>query len=207
MGTPSKFNKNTLAYGDCTTPRIIPIANELGLTVVVETPDEGQPGRRGKQGLPGEKGADGLSAYEVAVENGFVGTEEEWLLSLVGAPGSAENNEFIAGSSLGGHRMVYQQGDGKVAYATNLDADTAESVLGITRGAVSVGDVVSIALDGQEITEPSWTWIPSTPLFIGSNGLLTQTPPNPSSVAFVMVVGYAATPTTVRVRIEPPIYC
>ena len=30
----------------------------------------------------GEKGDDGISAYEVAVENGFVGTESEWLESL-----------------------------------------------------------------------------------------------------------------------------
>lgn len=32
-------------------------------------------------------GAAGASAYEVAVENGFVGTEEQWLLSLVGPTG------------------------------------------------------------------------------------------------------------------------
>lgn len=32
-------------------------------------------------------GADGESAYQIAVRNGFVGTEEEWLLSLVGADG------------------------------------------------------------------------------------------------------------------------
>lgn len=31
----------------------------------------------------------GLSAYEIAVEHGFVGTEEEWLDSLKGAPGKA----------------------------------------------------------------------------------------------------------------------
>ena len=31
------------------------------------------------------QGTDGASAYEVAVANGFVGTEPEWLLSLVGA--------------------------------------------------------------------------------------------------------------------------
>lgn len=30
-------------------------------------------------------GADGASAYEIAVANGFVGTEQEWLDSLVGA--------------------------------------------------------------------------------------------------------------------------
>lgn len=33
-------------------------------------------------------GADGASAYELAVENGFVGTVQEWLASLVGADGA-----------------------------------------------------------------------------------------------------------------------
>lgn len=34
----------------------------------------------------------GLSAYEVAVANGFVGTEQQWLASLVGAQGPAGQN-------------------------------------------------------------------------------------------------------------------
>lgn len=34
-----------------------------------------------------EEGIDGKSAYEVAVDNGFTGTEEEWLLSLQGEKG------------------------------------------------------------------------------------------------------------------------
>jgi len=33
---------------------------------------------------PGIPGQDGASAYQIAVANGFVGTEEEWLASLVG---------------------------------------------------------------------------------------------------------------------------
>lgn len=32
-------------------------------------------------------GKDGLSAYEIAVKNGFVGTEQEWISSLTGSPG------------------------------------------------------------------------------------------------------------------------
>ena len=32
-------------------------------------------------------GKDGLSAYEIAVKNGFVGTVSEWLKSLKGADG------------------------------------------------------------------------------------------------------------------------
>lgn len=33
-------------------------------------------------------GADGLSAYEIAVDNGFAGSETEWLASLVGPAGA-----------------------------------------------------------------------------------------------------------------------
>ena len=41
----------------------------------------------GKDGEQGETGADGKSAYQIAVDNGFTGTEEEWLTSLKGEPG------------------------------------------------------------------------------------------------------------------------
>jgi len=41
----------------------------------------------GGTGQQGERGEDGLSAYEIAVVNGFVGTETEWLESLRGADG------------------------------------------------------------------------------------------------------------------------
>jgi len=38
-------------------------------------------------GLKGEKGDDGLSAYQVAVINGYQGSQTEWLVSLVGQTG------------------------------------------------------------------------------------------------------------------------
>jgi hypothetical protein len=40
------------------------------------------------EGGGGGSGADGASAYEVAVANGFVGTEAAWLASLVGPAGA-----------------------------------------------------------------------------------------------------------------------
>src|SRR5690606_27273558 len=46
--------------------------------------DDGLPGADGIDGLPGSDGTPGLSAYEVALENGFSGTEQEWLQSLIG---------------------------------------------------------------------------------------------------------------------------
>jgi hypothetical protein len=49
--------------------------------------DVGPEGPVGPQGIQGEVGPDGLTAYEVAVANGFVGTEDAWLESLVGPQG------------------------------------------------------------------------------------------------------------------------
>ena len=51
----------------------------------------GSDGRDGIDGQPGKDGADGIngkSAFEIAVENGFVGTEAEWLESLKGKDGA-----------------------------------------------------------------------------------------------------------------------
>ena len=70
---------------------------ELGLTGAKG--DKGSNGLNGKDGLPGAKGADGLpgkngvdgkdgkSAYQIAVAQGFAGSEAAWLLSLKGEKG------------------------------------------------------------------------------------------------------------------------
>lgn len=55
--------------------------------------DKGDTGPIGPQGIQGPKGdigprgTSGLSAYDVAVQNGFSGTEAQWLLSIKGATG------------------------------------------------------------------------------------------------------------------------
>lgn len=41
-------------------------------------------GKAGKDGINGRDGRDGDDAYRVAVRNGFIGTEQEWLASLQG---------------------------------------------------------------------------------------------------------------------------
>lgn len=53
-------------------------------------------------GQNGENGTDGKSAYQIAVENGFVGTVEEWLESLNGKPGSNATLEAGDGISING---------------------------------------------------------------------------------------------------------
>lgn len=55
---------------------------------------DGQPGRDGTDGVPGQPGAastvpgpQGKSAYQVALDAGFVGSESQWLASLKGQKG------------------------------------------------------------------------------------------------------------------------
>lgn len=46
------------------------------------TGPQGQQGQQGEPGNNGNNGSAGKSAYEIAVENGFVGTEAQWIESL-----------------------------------------------------------------------------------------------------------------------------
>lgn len=52
----------------------------------------GKDGRDGSDGAPGKDGVPGKSAYELAVANGYDGTEPEWLASLKGADGAPGRN-------------------------------------------------------------------------------------------------------------------
>ena len=64
---------------------------------------DGKDGAGGKNGIDGVNGKDGvdgkdgLSAYEIAVQNGFVGTESEWLSSLKGKDGADGTSPEISG--------------------------------------------------------------------------------------------------------------
>ncbi|MGN1298078.1 MAG: hypothetical protein ACI4VH_06680 [Clostridia bacterium] len=59
-------------------------------------------------------GTNGKSAYEIAVENGFTGTEEEWLASLKGQDGASGKDGINGTNGIDGE-------DGKSAYQIWLD--------------------------------------------------------------------------------------
>jgi hypothetical protein len=64
--------------------------------------DTGAAGATGAKGDKGDQGFTGLSAYQVAQEDGFSGTEQEWLDSLIGADGD-EGAAGADGSSTSYH--------------------------------------------------------------------------------------------------------
>lgn len=134
----------------------------------------------GKQGLPGPQGPIG--------------------------PAGGTTIEKMAAMPLGGHRIVRSTGVNMADYADNRYPEQGDDILGLTLSAASSGSMVAIA-NGNEVTEPSWNWIPQQPIFLGENGTITQTPPDPDgTAAFIVEVGFAQSPTTMMVRIGTSIY-
>lgn len=104
-----------------------------------ERGERGETGATGEPGAPGSDGRDGSSAYQVAVENGFEGTEEEWLESLQGQDGE-DGQDGVGGNgsrvAAGRNIEVQDNEDGTqtVAVADNIAlSDEGSLEVGATR--------------------------------------------------------------------------
>ena len=103
---------------------------------------------------------------------------------------------LAAGETLGGHKAAkFNNG---VFLASAADAG---DVLGITTGAANAGEPVTVQTNGR-MDEPSWSWAPFAPIFLGANGALTA---DPSGGAYLHRLGIALSPTAILIRIEPPV--
>jgi len=107
------------------------------VTAVEQTPGSGS-------GIPGPRGADGLSAYEVALTNGFQGNESDWLASLKGESGAQgpAGNDGLDGTAGTGSGSVAKAGK-NVEVTTNADGSqtvaVSDNVQLSDAGSVSVG--------------------------------------------------------------------
>lgn len=92
--------------------------------------------------LPGKQGADGKSAYDVAVTNGFEGTVEEWLESLKGEKG--EPGDSSSGGS--DRHFVFEQTQASDTWEITHNLNKYPSVsVADSAGSVVVGDVEYIS--------------------------------------------------------------
>lgn len=120
--------------------------------------------------------------------------------------GSPSRIEFTAPAAvaLSGHRVVTPLPNGTVGYASNNDAEHVAAPLWLTTGAAAPGANVGLLAYGS-IEEPSWTWTPGDPIYLGVNGQLTQTPPQSPAALFVGAVGAATGPTTAFIDRQPSV--
>ncbi len=141
----------------------------------------------GGPGTAGEKGDDGdpgESAYEVALSNGFVGTEEDWLASLIGATGpqgpqGPAGNDGATGPE-GPQGPTGPTGATGAAGATgpqgpagNDGADGADGVNGANGQGVPVGGTAGQVLEKIDGTDYNTQW--TTPSGGGGGGTTIQT--------------------------------
>lgn len=100
-----------------------------------------------------------------------------------------------AAVDLSGHRVVTPRSDGTVEYATNLEPADATAPIWLTLGAALAGEPVSVVAFG-EVVEPSWNWTSGLPIFLGADGVLTQTPPTAPAVFILQLAASTGTPSS-----------
>lgn len=104
---------------------------------------------------------------------------------------------ITAAENLGGHRIVTVEG----FYASKDTATDKNKVLGMTTGAVSIGSEATVQVSGF-IEESSWNWDVDLPVFLSTNGQLTQ---SAITSGFSLIVGKPRTATNMFISISEPI--
>lgn len=109
-------------------------------------------GSTGPSGQTGPQGAEGISPFEIAVENGFIGTYDEWINSLQGPTGSAPSMGSIVPFSSTSTESFYELDQGSLMQSLfflgfmgfNLDMQIED------------GNIQTISLDEEDSFIPTF---------------------------------------------------
>lgn len=112
------------------------------------------------KGEKGDAGADGKSAYEVAVANGYSGTQAQWLASLKGADGAPGKDGSNGKDGQTWQPYIADDKRWHIRLINNVDMPTIV-------GVITQGDANDLTMDDSYRIDGTVTNIPST------SGLLT----------------------------------
>jgi hypothetical protein len=113
---------------------------------------------------------------------------------IQGPAGVSGIDMITTAEAVGGHRAI-------TAAGLHATPETLDLVIGVTTGAAASGAQVPYIAAGN-IDESSWSWVSNSPVFVGMNGVLTQTEP----VGALKRIGTAVTATRLAVDLQPTIY-
>lgn len=119
-----------------------------------------------------------------------------------GGTGGSLSYTKTANEAISAYRVVVSDGATGVLLAHNTVLPHRNLMLGITETAASLGASITVRVQG-EITFGGWAWTPGLPLFLGTAGMLTHTPP--SFPAFSRMVAVAVTATLINASFREPI--
>lgn len=101
------------------------------------------------------------------------------------------------------HFMVVTSNlEGNAIKATNSVPDHFYHIDGVARTSVSAGNTLQIARYGN-LTNPDWNFIQNKPVFLGIDGAIVQTVINDENSKFVVQIGIALSPTTIKIDVKP----
>ena len=127
---------------------------------------------------------------ELTLNSGIKGDKGE--KGDTGNSGASSSYIYTAGEILGGHRAIII--DNNLAYyadCTNLSH--INKPIGISSNASISGGNVTVVFYG-EMEEASWNWDITKPIWISTNGLLTQTTP---VTGFLCIIAFPVTATKI----------
>ena len=119
-----------------------------------------------------------------------------------GGTGPGTSTTYEAAEDIGGHSAITLNTAGKAIKATNTNSKHSAAILGVTSAAVTTGSQVA-ATDIGLVTNPGWGLTIDMPVYLGLNGVLTQT--IPVSPSFIKQLGIAISSDSVLVSIETSI--
>ncbi|MDB5716302.1 MAG: hypothetical protein JWO15_3699 [Sphingomonadales bacterium] len=114
--------------------------------------------------------------------------------------------KYQSSGPIGSGRLVAMRlfAQDQVEYASSDNPNHAFLVRGLTLNSVpGAGNEVQIQTTG-DITDSTWNWIPGKPIFLGTNGNISQI--YDSSKSFSLIIGVAITPTTILLKVQNPIF-
>lgn len=126
--------------------------------------------------------------YEIVIVNDTVTVDDNFALTLerseplrLNVGTGFNNNEnsssgtldvtIIAKEIVNAYRAVGYDG-----FFTQPTEDSLSNYAGVTRMATVINDPINVVQTGL-MEEPTWTWTPNAPIFISTDGVLTQTLP------------------------------
>lgn len=132
-------SSNFFVEGETYRMMVIPVGAQGPAGEDGEDGAPGATGANGSDGAPGAAGADGLSAYEVAVEEGFIGDETAWLASLVG-PAGADGDDGAPGApgADGTDAAIERDVPSTVTASANLDDDDGGTLISVNPASADV---------------------------------------------------------------------
>jgi hypothetical protein len=110
------------------------------------------------------------------------------------------DTSLTAGMSISALRCITTNSSGEAVYATP-DTLANAVVIGISTTAGNTGETITIKTSGQ-LSDASWNWTKGA-IYLGANGVLTQTAPTGGSI--VVHVAKAITATTLIIDIDTTI--